>query len=46
MYQNYADHEENTEVAELLRQNGREEARHGERVSRVVEILRAGAGSH
>jgi len=39
MYQRYADHEPNVEVAELLRQNGREETRHGERVSRVIEIL-------
>lgn len=42
MYQRYADHEPNAEVAELLRQNGREETRHGERVSRVIELLRAG----
>lgn len=41
MYQNYADHESHPEVAELLRQNGREETRHGERVSRVIELLRA-----
>jgi len=43
MYQRYADHEPNAEVAELLRQNGREETRHGERVGRVIELLRAGA---
>lgn len=42
MYQRYADHEPNAEVARLLRQNGREELRHGERVERVIEILEAG----
>ena len=31
---------EPAEVAELLRQNGREEARHGERVARVIERMR------
>ena len=31
--------ESNLEVAELFRQNGREEIAHGERVSRVIEIL-------
>jgi rubrerythrin len=39
MYQRYADHEPDVEVAALLRQNGREELRHGERVERVIEIL-------
>ena len=39
MYQRYADQEPNAEVAELLRQNGREETRHGQRASRVIEIL-------
>jgi rubrerythrin len=43
MYQRYADHEPNAEVAELLRQNGREETRHGERVARVIAILNATA---
>jgi rubrerythrin len=38
-YQKWADNETNTEIAELLRQNGREETRHGERVARVAEIL-------
>jgi len=38
-YQRYADAESNPEVAALLRQNGREETRHGERVGRVIEIL-------
>jgi rubrerythrin len=45
LYQKYADHEANGEVADLLRQNGREESRHGERVSRVIEILRAAEAS-
>lgn len=39
-YQRWADQEPNPEIAELLRQNGREETRHGERVARVAEILR------
>ena len=39
MYQRYADNEPNSEVAELLRQNGREELRHGERVEQVIELL-------
>ena len=39
MYQRYADNEPNAEVAELLRQNGREELRHGERVEQVIELL-------
>ena len=39
MYQRYADHEPDPEIAEWLRQNGREELRHRERVSRVIEIL-------
>jgi len=39
-YQNWANHEPNPEIAELLRQNGREEIRHGERVARVAEILK------
>lgn len=38
-YQRMADAESNLEVAELLRQNGREEHVHGERVQRVIEIL-------
>jgi len=36
-YQKWADNEPNAEIAELLRQNGREETRHGERVSRVAD---------
>jgi len=39
-YQRYASIESNPEVAELLRQNGREEVRHSERVARAIEILR------
>lgn len=38
-YRRYADAEQNGEVAALLRQNGREELRHGERVARVIELL-------
>ena len=38
-YQRYADHEPNAEVAKLLRQNGREEIRHAERVAKVIELL-------
>jgi len=38
-YQRMADAEPNSDVAELLRQNGREEHVHGERVQRVIEIL-------
>ena len=39
LYQGYAENAENAEVAELLRQNGREETRHGKRVERVLELL-------
>ena len=39
MYQRYADHETDPEIAEWLRQNGREELRHLERVGQVIEIL-------
>ena len=38
-YQKWADAEPDPEVAELLRQNGREETVHGERVRRVAELL-------
>ena len=38
-YERMAAEESNLEVAELFRQNGREEIKHGERVSRVIEIL-------
>lgn len=43
-YQQWADRESDPEIQRLLRQNGREETVHGERVSRVIEIL-GGAGS-
>jgi rubrerythrin len=39
LYQTYAAGEENPDVAELLRQNGREETRHGERVEQVIALL-------
>ncbi len=39
LYQGYADNEENVEVAELLRQNGREETQHGKRAEQVIELL-------
>ena len=38
-YDAWAQREENAEVAELLRRNGHEEQRHGERVARVIELL-------
>ncbi len=38
-YCRYAAAEANPEVAALLRQNGREESRHGERVGQVIELL-------
>lgn len=38
-YQRWADRESDPEVAKLLRQNGREETVHSERVCRVQEIL-------
>jgi rubrerythrin len=40
-YGRYAAAESNAEVAALLRQNGVEEKRHGERVARVIELLAA-----
>ena len=43
-YARMADDESNAEVAELLRQNGREEIQHGERVAQVIEILRRERG--
>lgn len=43
-YQKWADRASSSEIAELLRQNGREETRHGERVARVAEILKTQAG--
>jgi Rubrerythrin len=39
VYQAWADGEPDATVAELLRQNGREETRHGERVTEVRRLL-------
>ncbi len=41
VYQVWADAERDPKVAELLRQNGREETRHGERVEQVKKLLAA-----
>lgn len=41
-YQQWADRESDPEIQRLLRQNGREETLHGERVSAVMKILGAG----
>ena len=38
VYQVWADAESDPKVAELLRQNGREETRHGERVEQVKKF--------
>jgi rubrerythrin len=38
-YQRWADRESDPEVQKLLRQNGREETRHGERVREVIALL-------
>ena len=38
-YQEWADAESNQQVAKILRQNGTEETRHGERVAQVVDLL-------
>ena len=38
-YQAWADSEANADVAELLRQNGREESRHGQRATEVRRLL-------
>ncbi|MCW5889276.1 MAG: ferritin-like domain-containing protein [bacterium] len=40
-YQRWADREADPEVQKLLRQNGREETRHGERVREVIALLGA-----
>jgi rubrerythrin len=40
-YQRWADREPDPEVQKLLRQNGREETRHGERVREVMTLLGA-----
>ncbi len=42
-YQRWADRESDPEVQRLLRQNGREETVHGERVREVIAILEARA---
>jgi len=42
MYQRYADHEPDPEIAGWLRQNGREELRHRDRVAQVIGILSGG----
>jgi rubrerythrin len=39
-YQRWADHEPDPAVAQLLRRNGREETKHGERVTEALAILR------
>jgi rubrerythrin len=39
-YQKWADHEPDAAVAQLLRRNGREETKHGERVNEALAILR------
>ena len=41
VYQVWADHEKDGKIAELLRLNGREETRHGERVAEVTKLLAA-----
>ena len=41
VYQVWADAESNAQVADLLRLNGREETRHGERVHAVMKLLAA-----
>ena len=40
-YQHWADQESDPEVARLLRLNGREETKHGERVAQALAILEA-----
>ena len=40
-YQRWADGEPDPEVARLLRLNGREETKHGERAARALAILEA-----
>jgi rubrerythrin len=42
-YQGWADHEDDPEVARLLRLNGREETTHAERLREVMAILEARA---
>jgi rubrerythrin len=40
-YQQWAEHESDPEVARLLRLNGREETKHGERVQQALAIVEA-----
>jgi rubrerythrin len=40
LYLGYAENEENEKVAKLLRQNAREEKRHGTRVKKVIKMLK------
>ena len=40
-YQHWADKESDPEIARLLRLNGREETKHGERVAQALSILEA-----
>jgi hypothetical protein len=40
-YQRWADQEPDEAVADLLRKNGREETKHGERVTAAYELLQA-----
>ena len=42
-YQRWADNEPDDDVARLLRLNGREETRHGERVTEAIAILQGAA---
>jgi rubrerythrin len=44
-YQRWADHEPDAEVARLLRLNGREETKHGGRVTQAIAILERAASS-
>ncbi|MEX2256012.1 MAG: ferritin-like domain-containing protein [Acidimicrobiia bacterium] len=42
-YQKWADNEPDADVARLLRLNGREEVKHGERVTEAIALMKAGA---
>lgn len=44
-YQRWADREADPEVQRLLRQNGREETVHGQRVAEALRLLRAAPGA-
>lgn len=41
LYETWARNSTNAEVAQLLRQNGREETEHGQRLQQAAELLRA-----